>query len=182
MRSSSRTEASLSWSGAKHKTFGQILTRGPAEMTAAEKMEMEMEDGLARPAAIVYDGAVAFQKMAFPGKLRGGQLQFAKNVLMFGGGLVQRFEMFARANQDVRGRLRADVFEGKKISIFIDDLRWNFLRRDFAEQTVGTHRFPPAGKPSSRRVTNGVKPSRSWSCSPNWRAAFSPEILPTRTR
>jgi len=26
-------------------------------MTAAEKMEMEMEDGLARPAAIVYDGA-----------------------------------------------------------------------------------------------------------------------------
>src|SRR2546429_2614108 len=182
MRSSSRTDASLSWSGAKNKTLGQILTWGPAEMTAAEKMEMVLEEGLGCSAGVVYDGAVAFQKIALAGKLRGGQLEFAKNGLMFGCRLVQRFEMFARANQNVRGRLRADVFEGKKIGIFVDDLRWNFLRRDFAEQTVGTHRFPPAGKPSSRRVTNGVKPSRSWSCSPNWRAASSPEILPTRTR
>jgi hypothetical protein len=108
-----RTDASLSWSGAKNKTFGQLLTRGPAKMTAAEQMQMEMKDGLARPAAIVYDGAVAFQKIAFAGKLRGDQLEFAKNGLMIGCGLVQRFEMFARANQNVRGRLWTDVFEGE---------------------------------------------------------------------
>ena len=74
---------------------------------------MQMENGLACAAAIVYDGAVAFQKIALAGKLRGDQLQFAKNGLMFGCGLVERFEMFARANQDVRGRLWTDVFEGK---------------------------------------------------------------------
>ena len=82
-------------------------------MTAAKQMQMEMEDGLACPAAIVYDGAVAFQKIAFAGQLRGDQLQFAKNGLMFGCGFVERFEMFARANQNVRGRLRTDVFEGE---------------------------------------------------------------------
>src|SRR5438552_18501459 len=90
--------------------------------------------------------------------------------------------MLPRTDQDVRGRLRADILEGEDFRIFVDHLRWNLLGRDLTEQAVGAHRFPPPGGPSSRRVTNGVDPWRSWSCSPSWRAASSPEILPTRTR
>src|SRR6266567_1470865 len=121
---------------------------------------MEMEYRLACAAAVVYDRAVAFEEMAFAREVRGDQLQLAKNGLIFWHRIRQRFEMFARTNQDVRGRLRADVFEGKKIGILIDDLRWNFLQGDFAEQAVCTHRIPPVAVPSSNRVTNGVKPSR----------------------
>src|SRR5260370_21147167 len=118
----------------------------------------------------------------FAGELRGDQLEPAKDGLIFGRGIRQRFEVFARTNQDMRWRLRADVFESNEVGIFIDDLRRNLFRGDLAEQTVGTHRTPPAGVPSSSRVTNGVKPSRLRSCSPDWCAASSPEILPTRTR
>src|SRR2546422_4900731 len=120
--------------------------------------------------------------MAFARELGGDQLQLAEDGLLSWCGFGQRFKMFARANQNVRGRLRANVLKRENIRIFVHDFRRNLLRGDFAEQTVGTHRLPPAGAPSSRRVTNGVKPSRSWSCSPNWCAASSPEILPTRTR
>ncbi len=102
-------------------------------MAAAEKMEMEMENRLACATAVVQDSAVAFEEIAFACKLRGDQLQLAKDGLIVGCGLVQRFEMLARTNQDVRGRLRADVFKSEEIRILVDDLRWNFLRRDFAE-------------------------------------------------
>src|SRR6266478_1499018 len=105
--------------------------------------------------------------MAFARELRGDQLELAKNGLIFRCRIRQRFEVFTRTNQNMRGRLWADVLESKKIGIFVDDLRRNFLRGDFAEQTIGAHRIPPAGMPSSNRVTNGVKPLRSRSCSLN---------------
>ena len=81
-----------------------------------------MEDGLARAETAVYHSAVAFEEIAFASELRGDQLQLAEDGLIFGRGLGQRFKMLARANQDVRGRLRTDVFEGKEIGIFVDDL------------------------------------------------------------
>src|SRR3981189_1802269 len=107
MPSSSRTDVSLSWSGAKNKIFGQTLAWRPAESAASKQMQMEMENGLARAAAIIEHGAVAFEEVAFAGELRGDQLKFAKDSLIFRCGFVQRFEMFAWTNQDVRGRLRA---------------------------------------------------------------------------
>src|SRR5882724_12359086 len=145
-------------------------------------MQMEMKHGLACARTVIQDGAVAGEEFALACELCGDQLQLAKHGLILGCGFGQRFEMFPRANQDMRGRLRADVLEREDVRIFVDDLRWNFLRGNLAEQTVGAHRIAPAGVPSSNRVTKGVKPSRSRSCSPNWRAASSPEILPTRTR
>src|SRR6266478_1396551 len=105
-----------------------------------------------------------------------------KDRLACAGAIVQRFEMLTRANQNVRGRLRADIFKREELWILIDDFRGDLLRGDLAEQAVGAHRFPPAGVLSSNRVTNGVKPSRPRSWSPNCRASSSPVILPTRTR
>jgi len=109
-------------------------------MTAAEQMQMEMENGLACPAAIVYDGAVAFQKIAFAGKLRSGQLQLAKNGLIFGSASFSD-------SKCLRGQIRmcvepaTDVFEGKKIGIFVDDLRWIFFAAILQNKQSGTHRF-----------------------------------------
>src|SRR5260370_34642829 len=151
-------------------------------MAAAEEGQVKVKDRLARSAAAVQHRAVAFEELAFSRKLGGDQLQFAKDGLILGCRVGQRFEMFAWTNQDVRGRLRADVLKGEKIRIFVDNLGWNLLRCDFAEQTVGAHRIPPAGVPSSSRVTDGLKPSRSRSWSLNWCALSSPEIFPTRTR
>jgi hypothetical protein len=47
--------------------------------------------------------------------------------------------MFLGTNQDVRGRLRADVFEGEDIGIFVHNFGQYFLACDFTKQAVGTH-------------------------------------------
>src|SRR6266581_8899443 len=143
---------------------------------------MQVKDRLPRAASVVHHRAVAFEQLAFARQLRGDQLQLAKEGLIFGRGVGQRFEMLTRANQNVRGRLRTDIFKREELWILIHDFRGDLLRGDLAEQAVGAHRFPPAGVLSSNRVTNGVKPSRSRSWSPSCRAASSPVILPTRTR
>src|SRR5437016_14630267 len=124
-------------------------------------MQMQMKDGLARPGTVIQDRAVTREELALARELRGHQLQLTKYGLIFGPGFGQRFKMFTRTNQDMRGRLRADVLKREKIRIFVDDLRRNLLRGNLAEQTVGAHRIPPAGVPSSNRVTNGLKPSRA---------------------
>src|SRR6266436_2816081 len=143
---------------------------------------MQMEYSLPGTLAAVQNGSVPIEKIPLPGELRGYKLQFPEHRLIFGPGVAQRFEVFTRANQDVSRRLWVDVFESKKIGIFVHDLRRNLLCRNLAEKAVRAHWFPPAGVPSSSRRTIGVNPSRSRSCSANCWAASSPEIFPTRTR
>jgi hypothetical protein len=41
--------------------------------------------------------------------------------------------MLPRTNQNVRGRLRADVFKSEQLGIFVDNLRGNLFRADFAK-------------------------------------------------
>ena len=83
---------------------------------------MQMEYGLAGALAAVQNGSVPIEKFPFAGELRGYQLQFPQDRLIFGRGVGQRFEVFTRANQDVRRRLWVDVFESKKVGIFVHDL------------------------------------------------------------
>src|SRR5258708_2368539 len=145
-------------------------------------MQMKMKHGLARSAPVVHHCAVAFEQIALARELRCHKVEFPEDTLILCGGFMQRSKMFFWTNQDVRGRLRADVFKGKYICIFVNNLGGDLFACDFAEKTIGAHRLPPEDVPSSRRTTNGVNPSRLRSCSPNWRAASSPETLPTRTR
>src|SRR5690349_16114317 len=123
-------------------------------------MQMQMKDRLAGAGAIIQDRAIAREDLAFTRELRGHQLQLAEYGLILGRGFGQRYKMFAWTNQDVRRRLRADILKREKVGILIHDLRRNLFRGNLAEQTVGAHRVPPEGVPSSNRVTNGVKPSR----------------------
>src|SRR5437879_4869027 len=143
---------------------------------------MEVKHRLAGSFAAIQHRAVALKELAFPSKLRGDQLQLSEYHLILLACVRQRFEMFPWANQDVRRRLRADILEREQFGIFIHHLRRNLLRPNSAKYTIPVHRIPPAGGSGSRRVTNGVKPSRKRSWSPNCRAVSSPVILPTRTR
>src|SRR6266849_883633 len=166
------------------------LAGGPAEVAAAQKVEVEMEDGLAGAGAVVEDGAVAGEEIFFGGEFRGDHQELAEERLVFGWGVVKGFKMFARAEEDVYGSLRADVFKSEEIGVFVDKFRGNFFRADFAEEAIFVeifrsgigHGLAPATGGSSRRRTIGVNPSLARNCSPNSRAASSPETLPTRTR
>src|SRR5580700_11389043 len=143
---------------------------------------MQMKNGLAGAAAVVEHRAVASQKIALSGELRGHQMQLTNYGLILCFCVVQRNKVSSRTQQNVRGRLRADVLERKNLGVFVDDFGRNLFRGNFAKQAVSAHRSPPAGAVSSRRTTMGVTPSRLRSCSPNCRAASSPATLPTRTR
>src|SRR6266849_4415276 len=100
---------------------------------------MQMENRLAGAAAVVDDRTIAGEQTELCGQLRGEQLQLAEERLVAGLGVVQRREMFSRTNENVRGCLRIDVFKGEHVVIFIDELRGNLLRADFAEQAVRIH-------------------------------------------
>jgi hypothetical protein len=63
----------------------------------------------------------------------------AEQRLVAGLGVVQRGEVFLWANENVRGRLRIDVFKGEHVLIFIDELRGRLFRANFAEQAVRVH-------------------------------------------
>jgi hypothetical protein len=96
-------------------------------------MQMKMKHGLTRPAATVDYRAVAIKEIALTGELRCNKVEFPEDALILRGGFMQRGKMFFWTNQDVRGRLRADVFKGKYICIFVHNLGRNLLARDPTE-------------------------------------------------
>src|ERR1700758_466370 len=51
--------------------------------------------------------------------------------------------MFARTDQDMRGSLRGDIFEGKKFGIFVDQFRRQFAFADLAKNAVIHRPKPP---------------------------------------
>src|SRR5258708_38908283 len=98
-----------------------------------------MEDGLAGAGAVVEYGAVAREQVALGGQFGSYQLQLAEQRLVAGLGVVQRDKMFPGANQNVRRRLRVDVFKGEYVLVLINELRGNLFRANFAEQAVRVH-------------------------------------------
>src|SRR5258705_6542062 len=60
--------------------------------------------------------------------------------------------MFPRANEDVRRRLRLNVFKREYFIVGIDELRGNFFAADFAEQAI-VHEGPSEYRVYSRKFT-----------------------------
>src|ERR1700747_3656848 len=50
--------------------------------------------------------------------------------------------MFARDDENMRRRLRTNIFKREDVVILVHDLGRNLLRRDFAEQAFRAHGFP----------------------------------------
>src|SRR3990172_4755612 len=101
---------------------------------------MQVKDRLASAPADVEDRAIAFGEFAFGGKLGGNEQDAAKKSSVLGRGIIERDEMLARTDQDVRGGLGVDVFEGKDFWIFVDNLCRGFLATDSAKEAIG-HSF-----------------------------------------
>ena len=93
---------------------------------------MQVKNRLAGAVAAIHHRAVARQELASPRNLGGNQLQLSKYRLILGACVGQRFEMFPRANQDVRRRLRVKVLEREQFGI-LHDLRRDLLRSNSAK-------------------------------------------------
>jgi hypothetical protein len=111
----------------------KILPWRPAELAAAEQVQMKMEDGLAGARTIVEDRAISIEQVTLAGELCGNQMELADHRLILVRSVVERNEMFSRDKQNVGGRLRADVLEREYVGILVDDFGWNLFRGDFAK-------------------------------------------------
>ena len=98
---------------------------------------MEVKDGLSGAGADVEDGAVSLLDVALACDVGGGEVAAADDFGVGGLGLFQSGKMFFGNDENVRGGLRVDVFEGEDVVVLV-----NFFSRDFAtdhaaEEAVG---------------------------------------------
>jgi hypothetical protein len=97
---------------------------------------MQMENSLARVRTHVVNRAKSMLQLAFPGDLCGYKLAIAHQFRISLGGLVNADDMLLRDNQDVRRRLRLDVFKRKSLFVFINFFSRNFSGNDLAEEAL----------------------------------------------
>ena len=74
-------------------------------------MQVKVKHRLPGAAAVVEDRAVAIGQLSFAGKLCGKQLQAPEHRAIFRARVGERNQVFPRTDQDMRGRLRVNVFK-----------------------------------------------------------------------
>ena len=114
------------------------LARGPGKMTAAEKVEMEMRDGLPSVGPVIDDEAVTgLVELTLAGDLLGGGKEMAKNGMMFrrDGGMPSM--VLLRDEQNVDRGLGGDIAEGDNMGILIDDVGFGLAVDDPFEDRFG---------------------------------------------
>jgi len=112
-------------------------SRGPAEVPSAEEVEVDVEDGLAGGFAGVDDHAVAVRReFQVARDLRGAQQHVSDDRVVLIGHLVERRDVFARNDEDVRRRLRVDVVERDDLVVFVHFFCRDLARRDAAEEAA----------------------------------------------
>src|SRR5260370_5004639 len=99
-------------------------------------MEVKVEDGLARAATVIHDDAISGSQLAFRGQPGSEQQGAAKQSAVFFLRVGQRRDMLERADEDMRRGLRRDVFEGKRLGVFVHEFGRQFAFADLAEDTV----------------------------------------------
>jgi hypothetical protein len=113
------------------------LSRRPGQRASAEEVDVEVEDGLSGAGADVEDGAVALLEVALAGDVGGGEVAAADEFSVGGFGFFQTGKMFFGNDQNVRGGLRVDVFEGEDVVVLVNLFRGDFAAEDTAEEAVG---------------------------------------------
>ena len=118
----------------------QRLTRRERERATAEQVNVQMKNGLPAVAVRVDDDAIAvFGKAFFACYFRAGQKQVTERFPVIFSGFVERIEMLARDDQNVRRRLRANIVEGDAHVVFVNSRRRNLARNNSAKQTIFAH-------------------------------------------
>ena len=112
----------------------QRLTRRSDKRATAEQMHVQMKNGL--PAVLVRvdnDAITVLVKTFFAGYSSAGQKQMTERFPVIFARLVERIEMLARHNQNVRRRLRADVVKSDAHIVFENSGRRNLARHNLAK-------------------------------------------------
>jgi len=98
---------------------------------------VQVEDGLPSAGTDVEDGAVSLLDVALAGDVGGGEMAAADNFGVGGLGLFQSGKMLLGDDENVRGGLRVDVFEGENVVVLVNFSGGNFAAEDAAEEAVG---------------------------------------------
>lgn len=97
---------------------------------------MEVEDGLSGAGADVHDSAIAVFDGALAGDVGGGELAAADEVGILGLGFLQAGNVFFGNDENMRGALRVEIFEGEGVVVFVDFLGRDFAAHDATKQAI----------------------------------------------
>ncbi len=103
---------------------------------AAKQVQVEMIDGLAAVLACVDHNSIALAKLLQTGNLCCGPQQVTEQGLLVFTHLIERADVFARHDQHVHRRFRADVGKGISKVVLIDRGRRNLSCDDLAEEAI----------------------------------------------
>jgi hypothetical protein len=112
------------------------LSWGPRERASAEQVDVKVEDGLSGAGADVEHGAVSVLDFALAGDLCGGEVATSDDFCVSGFSFFQSGKMFFGNDQNMRGRLRVDVFKGEDMIVFVDFLGGNLAADNAAEEAI----------------------------------------------
>jgi hypothetical protein len=121
---------------------------------------MEVEYGLTRPRADVQDCTVALLDIAPTGDLSSREVATANNFGVRGFRFFQSCKMFLGDDKDVSWRLRANVFEGEDVIVFVDLGCRDLAANDAAEKAGSgwiSHKKNPAR--SNNNTASGRMPA-----------------------
>lgn len=105
-------------------------------LPSTQQMQVQMENGLARVRAHVVHRAKSVLQLALAGDLCRHKLAIAHQFGIGLGRLINSDNMFLGDDQDVRRRLRLDVFKRKSLFVLINFFGRNFPGDDLAEEAV----------------------------------------------
>lgn len=99
----------------------QCLAGRPVHRPSAEKVDVQVVDGLAAFITRIDDGAITFAEIFLTRDFSGDGKQLAEQRRIATGCLSERRDMLPRRNQHMDRRGRIDVSECKAIVVFIDN-------------------------------------------------------------
>jgi hypothetical protein len=108
---------------------------------------MKVEYGLTRPRADVQDRAIALLDIAPTGDLGSREVAATNNFGVTGFRFFQSCKMFLGDDEDMSWRLRANVFEGEDVVVFVDLGCRDLAANNAAEKAGGggiSHKKNPA--------------------------------------
>jgi hypothetical protein len=104
-------------------------------------MKVDVENGLARtPIAIQNSSVPTFSVAMLLRECNRAPDHRTHESIVAGSQIVQRGNVPARDDQEVKGRLWIDVLEGDDIAILMDEVAGDFASDDLAEQAVAHRR------------------------------------------
>lgn len=127
------------------------LARRPLHIATADKVKVEVEDGLAAARPDIVNRTIAIFDAAFTAELGGYELRVADDFYVLGARRIDAGDVLLRNNQDMRRRLRIDVLEGEDDLIFVDLLGGNLSGDDSAEEAIFVHGESVIGKSENRK-------------------------------